>query len=99
MVSLCSLRSWSVHGPQLAAKVVPRRSSRRHGHNASSGMSVRVLDCKIHAFKHRCTKSGKLTQMPENDKIADVSSHYATNLLTSAKSTLFQIFFTNSRIF
>src|SRR4051812_49181753 len=53
---LRSLRSWSVHSPQMAAKVVPRRSSRHHDRKASPGMSIRVLDCQIYTFKHRCTK-------------------------------------------
>src|SRR5436190_24347717 len=35
---------------------------------------------------------GKQGNLPETDKIADVSSRYATNLLTSAKSTFSQFF-------
>src|SRR3954466_14143106 len=61
----------------MAAKVVPRRPSRSHDRNASSGMSVRVLDCKIHAVKEQCKKIQGIR----------ANCRYRTKVLTSAMTS------------
>src|SRR4051812_35989374 len=68
-----SLHFLAVPGPLMVPKVVPVRRSRSHDHGGTFGFFIRVLECKIHAVKHECTKLGKLAQLPNKDKIADVS--------------------------